>query len=210
MKKIKLILSALFGISLFIAGCAKEPLDNLTPEESRIYITDHDSSVNFSDYKTYSISDSVAVIENGQSTMQLNTAGSAYIDAVKKYMNAAGFVLVQKKQNPDLGINVNRIINTSTGVISYGDYWNDYSGYWDPYSWGYAGYGYYIPYAYSIYQIKEGAVSIDLLDLKNASSNHKINVIWTGLIRGSGIYNENVADAQVKALFDQSPYLKTI
>jgi hypothetical protein len=208
MKRILIMLSAFAGISLFYIGCSKEPLKNLTPEESRIYITDHDSSVSFSDYKTFSISDSVAVIDNGQASYELSNSGAAYIDAVKNEMKDAGYVLVSKDQNPDLGINVNHIINTSTGVISYGDYWNDYGGYWDPYYWGYPDYGYYIPYAYSIYQIKEGAMSIDLLDLKNASSTHKIDVIWTGLIRGTGIFNENVAASQVKALFDQSPYLK--
>jgi hypothetical protein len=51
-------------------------------------------------------------------------------------------------------------------------------------------------------------MSVDLLDLKNATKNDKINVIWTGLIRGSGIFTASVADAQVKALFDQSSYLK--
>ena len=199
----------LAGSSLIYTGCQKEVLDNLTTEESRIYITDHDSSVNFSNYKTYSISDSVAVIENGIATRELDNSGAAYIQAVKKYMTAAGFTLVGKNQNPDLGVNVNHIINTSTGVITYGDYWADYGGYWDPYYWGYPDYGYYVPYAYSVYQINEGAVSIDLLDLKNASSNNKIDVTWTGLIRGPAIFDETVADSQVKALFAQSPYLKT-
>ena len=124
-------------------------------------------------------------------------------------MTAAGFTLVGKNQNPDLGVNVNHIINTSTGVITYSDYWDDYGGYWDPYYWGYPDYGYYVPYAYSVYQINEGAVSIDLLDLKNASTNNKIDVTWTGLIRGPQIFDATIADSQVKALFDQSPYLKT-
>jgi len=106
-------------------------------------------------------------------------------------------------------VDINHIISTSTGVISYGDYWDNYGGYWDPYYWGYPGYDYYIPYAYSVYQISEGAVSVDILDLKNASENNdKINALWTGLIRGSGIFDTNVADSQVKALFEQSPYLK--
>ena len=208
MKRSLLLLFALAGLSVFFSACTKDPLANLNTEESRIYITDHDSTVNFADYKKYSISDSVAVIENGHSTHELNEAGAAYISAVKKYMGQMGFVLVSKNEQPDLGVNVNQITNTSTGVISYGDYWSDYGGYWDPYYWGYPGYGYYIPYAYSTYQIKEGAVSIDLLDLKDASSDHKIDVIWTGLIRGPQIYNSSVADSQVKALFDQSPYLK--
>lgn len=193
--------------STVFVSCTKDPASNLSNEESRIYITDHDSSVNFSNYHTYSIPDSVAVIENGKSSMEINDVGQAYIDAVKKYMDNAGYVLVGRKDNPDLGVDVNHIINTATGVISYGDYWDNYSGYWNPYYWGYPGYGYYIPYAYSIYQIKEGAYAIDLLDLKNASAHEKINVIWTGMIRGAGITNPDVADSQVKALFDQSSYL---
>lgn len=209
MKRLLLWSLILVGTSFIYAGCSKQALDNLTTDESRIYITDHDSSINFSNYKTYSISDSVAVIEDGQATMKLDNSGVAYINAVKKYMTAAGFTLVGKSQNPDLGVHVNHIVNTSTGVISYGDYWDDYSGYWDPYDFGYAGYGYYVPYAYSVYQISEGAVSIDLLDLKNAPANNKIDVTWTGLIRGPGIFDATVADSQVKALFDQSPYLKT-
>lgn len=200
----------LICLAVLYIGCTKDPLNNLTADESRIYITDHDSSVKFTNYKTYSISDSVAVIENNKSVRQLNDVDQAYLNAVKKYMDAAGYQMVSKNDNPDLGVNVNHIISTSTGVISYGDYWGDYGGYWDPYYWGYPGYGYYIPYAYSVYSIKEGAISVDILDLKSASENEnkKIDVIWTGLIRGSGIFNTSVADSQVKALFDQSSYLK--
>lgn len=203
------MLLGLACMSFIYTGCTKEPLNNLSDEESRIYITDHDSSVNFTNYKTFSISDSVAVIDNGQMTKHLDDVDSAYLNAVTKYMEQEGYSLVSKEQNPDVGVDVNRIISTATGVISYGDYWGYYNSYWDPYYWGYPGYGYYVPYAYSVYQIKEGAISVDMLDLKNAPQDKKINVIWTGLIRGSGIFNQTVADSQVKALFDQSPYLKT-
>ncbi len=208
MKTRLLILIGVLAISISYISCTKDPIKNLNNEESRIYITDHDSSANFSNYNTYSIPDSVAVIENGNSRRELNAVDQSYIDAVKKYMSQAGYTLVSKKENPDLGVDVNHIINTSTGVITYGDYWYNYSDYWNPYYWGYPDFGYYIPYAYSIYQVKEGALSIDILDLKNATENNNINVIWTGLIRGSGILDSAVADSQVKALFDQSSYLK--
>lgn len=196
------------GSAVLLNSCAKDPVANLTDEESRIYITDHDSTTNFSNFKTYSISDSVAVIQDGKTEMELSDVDAAYIAAVKKYMNQVGFTLVSKTENPDLGVDVSHIIQTSTGVISYGDYWGNYGGYWDPYYWGYPGYGYYIPYAYSVYQIRQGALAVDILDLKNAAANKNINIIWTGLIRGSGILNASVADSQVKALFDQSAYLK--
>lgn len=209
MKRHLLMLLGLAGMSFVYTGCTKDPINNLSSDESRIYITDHDSSVNFSNYKTFSISDSVAVINNGIMKKQLGAVDSAYINAVTKYMEQDGYTLVSQEQNPDLGIDVNRIISTTTGVISYGDYWYDYNSYWDPYYWGYPDYGYYLPYAYSVYQINEGAISIDMLDLKNAAQNKKINVIWTGLIRGEGIFDATVADSGVQALFDQSPYLKT-
>lgn len=208
MKRILTLLIGLAGSAVLLNSCTKDPVANLTDEESRIYITDHDSTTNFSNFKTYSISDSVAVIQDGKTEMELSDVDAAYISAVKKYMNQAGYTLVSKDENPDLGVDVSHIIQTSTGVISYGDYWGNYGGYWDPYYWGYPGYGYYIPYAYSVYQIRQGALAVDILDLKNAEANKNINIIWTGLIRGSGILNTSVADSQVRALFDQSPYLK--
>jgi len=207
MKRTIVVLAAVAAVAA--VGCSKEPLNHLTPEESRIYVTNHDSSVNFSSYKTYNLTDSVAVIDNGHATKEITATDQAYIDAVNKYMQQRGYVQVGKDQSPDLALTVNRIYQTSSGIVSYGDYYDYYGGYWDPYYWGYSGYDYYVPYGYSIYQITEGAVSIDMLDLKDASGSNKISLVWNGLIRGEGIFNANNADAQVKALFDQSTYLQT-
>jgi hypothetical protein len=201
--------SVLAMVTVF-ASCAKDPLGNLTAAESRIYITDHDSTANYSAFKTFSISDSVAVINDGQASKQLNTVDQAFINAVKTEMQESGYTMVNKNSSPDVGINVTRIFNTSTGVISYNNYYGNYGGYWDPFYYGYGGYGYYSPYSYATYQIREGALSVDILDLKNAATANRINVIWTGLIRGSGIFDAATAPNQVKMLFDQSPYLKSL
>ena len=206
----KNLLIAVFSVfTASFLSCTKEPLDNLTQEESRIYVTNSDSTVNFSNYKTYSISDSADVLDNGQIHKELTAVDQAYIDAVNKYMQANGYTRVNKNANPDLGINVNRIYNTATGYYSYNDYWDYYGGYWDPYYWGYGGYDYYVPYSFGIYQVTEGAVSVDMLDLKNANAKGKIDIIWNGLIRGEGIFNASTADASIKALFDQSTYLES-
>ena len=200
--------TALLGVVVLLSSCSKDPLKQLSQDETRIYITNRDSSANFSSYKTYSISDSVTVVHDQQGAKEASASDSAYITAVKKYMQQAGYTLVSRTQNPDIGIDVSRVYNT-TGVINYSDYGGYYGDYYDPYYWGYYDYGYYMPYGYSVYQITEGAMSIDMLDLKNASTNHKINFIWSGLIRGEGIFSATGADAQVKALFDQSTYIKT-
>jgi hypothetical protein len=150
----------------------------------------------------------VAVINDGRATKEITATDQAFINAVKAEMQAKGFAIVSKGANPDLGINVSRIYNTSTGIVSYRNYYDMYGGFYDPYYWGYGGYGYYSPYSYATYSIREGALSIDLLNLKNAATSNRINVIWTGLIRGSGIFNSSTAADQVKMLFNQSAYLK--
>jgi hypothetical protein len=54
-------------------------------------------------------------------------------------------------------------------------------------------------------------LSVDIIDLKNAAQNgNKLEVIWSGLIRGSGIFSGATINSQIAALFAQSPYLKTI
>ncbi len=198
----------LSGLALVTAftSCSKDPLNYLTEEESRIYVTNHDSTAKFSNYKTYSISDTVVVNNNGQVSKQSNSVDMAFITALKDQMQVRGFTLVNKNSKPDIGVNVNRIYNTSTGIIRYNDYYNSY---YDPFYWGYSGFGYYTPYSDATYSIREGALAIDVLDLKNASTSNRIGVIWTGLIRGTGIFDANTASSQVEALFYQSPYLKT-
>ena len=199
-----------FIAAALLVGCSKDPLKNMTTEESRIYITNYDSSAHFGDFRTYNISDSVAVINNG--TLQKRTlteADAAFIQAVKDNMQERGYQLVGKDEQPDLGITISTIFNNQTGIISYPSYWGYYNSFWDPYYWGYGGYDYYFPYvSYAVYQIREGALSIDIVDLKDAGKDKKIEGLWNGLIRGEGIFNASGAAAQVKALFDQSPYLR--
>jgi hypothetical protein len=199
------------AIILSGSSCTKEPLNNLSEAEGRIYITNHVDSVNFSNYQTFSIADSVAVIENNQlKGRALTSVDAAYISAVKNEMQQRGYTLVAKDEDPDLALNVNRIYNSYTGVFSYNDYWNYYGGYWDPYYWGYPGYNYWFPPVYGYYEITEGALSIDMFDLRNApANNNNILNVWNGLIRGTGTFRENSAAPGVKILFDQSAYLQT-
>lgn len=202
---------ALLAVSsaVVLSSCTKDPLNNMTEEESRIYITNHDSTVNFNSYKTYSIVDSVALIDNSRLAGREATSWDVQlISAVQSAMNTRGFVKVDRTQNPDLGINISRVYNTFNNVVNLSDYFNYYGGYYDPYYWGYGGYDYYFP-TYGVYQTTEAALSIDILDLKNASGGQTIKGVWSGLIRGEGIFRSSNVESQVQALFDQSPYLKT-
>ena len=211
MKTIKGMAGCVAMAVFTLSSCAKDPLKNLSNDDSRIYITNYDSTTSFSSFKTYSIADSVAVIDNGTLQKRIaNEAEAAIIQAIKSNMQERGFQLVDKNKNPDLGINVTKIISTQTGLVSYPSYWGYYNSYWDPYYWGYGGYDYYFPYsAYAVYQVKEGALSVDMIDLKDASGDKTIKGVWNGIIRGEGIFNTANAASQVKALFEQSQYLIT-
>ena len=204
---------AVLGLFILVAlySCKKDPLNNLSSNDSRIYITNYDTAANFGSYQTFSIEDSVNVIVNDQSLgNQLNTYDSTVISEVARMMKSRGYSVVDKSGKPDLAVNVSRVTNTSTGIISYPDYWDGYGGFYDPYYWGYPGYGYYAPYIIGAYTIRDGGLEIDILDLKNATSQgNKIQALWSGLARGAAVFNTANASAEVDTLFSQSPYLKS-
>ena len=202
----------MLALTVAFSGCTKDPLNNLTAEESRIYITNHDSTANFAAYKTYSLVDSVSVIaDNKLEGKTVTSYDVQLLNALKASMQERGYTLVSKNAQPDLGVNVSRVTNTYTGVMSYPDYWGYYDSFYDPYYWGYSGYEYYPPsYSYGVYQISEGGLTVEMLDLKDATSNgNKIKPVWTALARGTGVFNSANAGSQVQAFFAQSPYLKS-
>jgi Domain of unknown function (DUF4136) len=211
MKKVKFSLLVCAGaIALFTSSCRKDVTKNLSDAESLVYITKHDSTVDFVSYQTFRIADSVSVIKDGQLVKHAYTAyDSSMIAAVTQEMIQRGFSLqTDHTKEPDLGINVSRIITDYTGTVSYGDYWGGYGNYWDPYYWGYGGYGYYFPYGFETYTFREGALSIDMLDLKNPDTSiNKLKTIWTGLVRGTGIFTITNVNEEAQALFNQSAYI---
>jgi hypothetical protein len=204
-----LVISA--AVVLF-GSCRKDPINNLSGDEGRIYITKHDDSVSFTSYNTFSIADSVAVVSNDElEERALTDVDAAYINAIKAQMQQRGYTQVSKDQQPDLGIAVSRIYNSYSGIFDYGGAWGGgYGSYWDPYYWGYPGYGYYFPPTYyGVYSITEGAVSVDVFNLKDAhQNNNQIKAVWNGLVRGTGTFSTRTAEGSVKALFDQSAYFK--
>lgn len=201
--------------TLAFAGCKKDPLKSMTASESRIYITNHDSTANFSSFKTFSIADSVGVIQNDQGTdKELTDYDAAVISALKAALIKRGFQQVDRTASPDLGITVSRVYNSYTGVMSYPSYWSDYGGFYDPYYWGYGGYSYYDPSYYGpsyydVYQVTEGALSIDALNLRDAKEGNTIRPVWSAIARGSAVFNTGNVDSEMQAFIDQSPYLAT-
>jgi hypothetical protein len=207
MKRVMLLMSAALGVVLSLSSCGKDPLKDMTEEESRIYVTNRADSVDFTSYKTFSIADSVAVATNSNTEERaLTDYDKKLIADVTQSLQARGYTQVPKAAKPDLAVNLTRIDNTYSAVIYDPGYWSGIGGYFDPFYWGYPGYGYYWPSYYQVYQ-KERAVSIDIVDLKNPKNN-QLMAIWNAMLRGSGVWNISNVDSMVSAVFAQSTYLK--
>jgi hypothetical protein len=155
------------------------------------------------------MADSIAVIVNNQLQSRERSGGDAqFIDAVASALQQRGYARVND-QAADLGVTISSITNTSTQLVSYTDYGGYYGSYWDPFYWGYNDYSYYFPTYYGVYETGETALAIDIVDLKNASQNNsQLRVIWSGLIRGSGIFSGQNNSNMINALFSQSAYLQ--
>ncbi|MGN7822464.1 DUF4136 domain-containing protein [Chitinophaga sp. 22536] len=209
MKRTMYLLSAVAALvaMISISSCRKDPLKDMTDEESRIYITNHDSTVDFTSYSTFSIVDSVAVLSRNSDSAKkaLTTYDQQLIASVTAAMKQRGYTLVDKSAKPDLGINLTRIDNSYTSIGWNPGWWGG-PGYWDAGWWGYPGGGWYWPSYYTVYQVNERQTAIDLFDLKNAK-NDKFNVIWNALWRGSGVWSTSNVDPMVQASFAQSAYL---
>lgn len=216
-KRSKLLILGLIPAALLLFNsCRKDVLNNLTAEESRIYITKRDSTADFSSFRTFSIVDSVAVIENGEAHKDLNQGDARLIQLITQQMESRGYAPVGKDQEPDLGINVTRISNTYLNVVQNPYSWWNFPGYWNTGYWGYPGYDYYFPPMYGYYyppfqyyHSQEDIMAIDIIDLKNAQKDGKLEGIWSATLKGEGVLNSGNYEQQVKAVFDQSPYLKT-
>jgi hypothetical protein len=193
-----IVVMALLGLT----SCTKDPISDLTSEESLVYVTNRDTQADYKQYKTFSIVDSVLVVENNRTGTALQEIDIAVLNRIINNMKDLGYVLVTPAQKPDVGINVAWITNSQINVASmplyYGNYWGGMGGY----GWGYPSY-------YQYYETSESYWHISMVDFKNPNTVDKTyKVVWDAQIRGSEIGNRNLANTMIDAIYTQSAYLK--
>src|SRR4051812_45775825 len=207
MKKVYFILAGF----LILSACRKTP-DTSQLSNSFVVQTVKEPGANFSDYKTYYISDTVALVNSIPDDDSLRTDADAkqLTAAVKANMNARGYTLVPSSHShPDLGLGLTIVKDLNVGVIYPGYWW----GYWGGCYWGYCGYPPYYPYyGPVVYSVPTGTIVLDMIDLKNAAANEKLYVPWASVMSGGLGYTNDDLQLGVEAInqaFDQSPYLQT-
>lgn len=195
---------------LALGACRKEP-DLSTLSGNFVVQTNAADDATFSNYKTYYISDTIALIsDNKNDTVLIGPGAQQIISAIKSNMAGRGFTLVPKGARPDLGFNTTAFRNVTVGVV-YPGWWWGYPGYWDPWYWGWY-YPYYYPWSVA-YSVTTGSVIGELIDLKNVDASQKLEVVWTyslnGALSSSDQTNVTRAVDGVNQAFTQSPYLST-
>lgn len=205
----KTTMGILLGL-IGIISCRKTPdYDQLS--SNFVVNTSYDTAINFHNFKTFYISDTIAYYSsdpNNTDTILYDSVAQQLVGTVLQRMEQYGYTLVGKGSNPDLGLNLGLVKNVSAGVI-YPGWWDGWPGWWYPPYWGWD-YPYYYPWSY-VYYITTGSVVLDMVDLKDASDDRKLEVLWNATSAGGLTSNSNsnltLAKQALNQAFIQSPYL---
>ena len=209
MKKILFISAAV----LLLAACHKEPYPQGSDNEYLVY-TSPGKDVNFKNYKTFDIADSLLVIgEKDKPVYSQSQSALALIQAYRINMEKAGFIYTPSNPDADLGVQLTYVIKTERYVKYYDDpyWWLDYPGYWPSGYWG-NWTGYYYPRPV-VYTYTTNALLADIVNLTGEQDAGKpLEVLWTSYIGGpaSSSLQQDVQrlTSAVDQAFAQSPYLK--
>jgi hypothetical protein len=206
----------LSGILLTVNACKDpDPVNDLEPYQKDLYISNRDASVNFSDFKTYFLLDTLQLII--KDTVSINKdylTERLIIQTIDSNLQNYGFAKVNKDQHPDVAVVASVLRFKESVPLSYSPtlFGPGVFGYASSSEFGFPGYQYSAPDNFGFYSFDVGSLTIDMLDLKNAPSAGKLNVIWNGIVAGSAndslVANPQRVITGINVLFEQSPYLK--
>jgi len=208
MKKLKLI--ALLAIVILVASCYADPNQD-TLSSDLVVGTDRDLNVNFQNFKTYHIANTITnITDDRNDSILAGPDALKIVNKIKENMNRLGYTFVELNASPDLAVIPAIIQIKNIGGVCTG-WWGGYPGYPGGGYWGYPGYGYNYPYC-GYYSYNTGSLTIDMIDLMNTDTTTNLNAVWSGIMFGvissSGAANMNKALKGIDQAYSQSPYLQ--
>ena len=198
------------ALALMATACHKEPYPQDNDMEYLVY-TAPAKNINFVQYQTFDIADSVLVI--GQSDKPQYSASNNALALIQEFrinMEKLGYIYTPSNPYADLGMQLTYIVKTEKYVQYYNDpyWWLDYPGYWPGSYWG-NWTGFYYPYPVT-YTYTTNALLTEMVDL-TTEQGKALPVIWSCYIGGPSSNNINNDVERMKAAIDQafvqSPYL---
>jgi hypothetical protein len=196
-----------------MAACQKEPYTSDNDNSYLVY-TSPGKDVNFTQYKTFDMTDSLLVIGQGSKPKYVrNDAVKAILLDFRRNMEARGFVYAPDAEAADLGVQLTYVIKTERFVQFYSDpyWWLDYPGYWPSGYWGNWN-GYYMPRPVT-YTYTTNALLTDIVNLTGEQKEGTpLEILWTSYIGGpAGSTIQGDVTRMTEAIdqaFKQSEYLK--
>lgn len=208
----------LFGmlVAVFVTSCEKDPDLSKLSADFTVY-TNYDSNVNFKDFKTYCLPDSILLIgKDMKAEYWKDDQAQQIIKEVANEMDTRGYTRAAKGvKDANIGIQLS-FAQQTTQVIGgggwYGGGW--YNGWWSPDFWGPYWNDWYYPYPVS-YSYDTGTMILEMVDLTPPASGKtkvKLPVIWhsyaTGLLSNNNKYNLDLILRAVDQAFKQSSYIE--
>ena len=199
-------------LALLAIACHKEPYPQDSDNEYLVY-TSPAKDVDFTDYTTFDIPDSLLIIGQGEKPMYSQSDNAlALIQAYRTNMEKMGYIYTPSNPDADLGVQLTYMIKTERFVQYYDDpyWWLDYPGYWSPGIWG-DWYGFYYPRP-MVYSYSTNALVADMVDLTaEQGSGKNLEIIWSSYIGGpagpSASYDVQRMKESIDQAFAQSSYL---
>lgn len=199
-------------LALLAFACQKQPYSQDADGQYLVY-TAPAKDVNFAEFQTFDIVDSVLVIGQTDKPYYSQSANAlALIQAFRTNMEGRGYIYLPSNPEAELGIQVTYVENTERYVQYYDDpyWWLDYPGYWPAGYWG-NWLGWYYPYPVT-YSYTTNALIGEMVDLTSGERDGKLEIIWSSYIGGPASYSLKYDVARMKdsvnQAFAQSPYLK--
>jgi hypothetical protein len=202
----------IIGVCLLVLACEPKP-DALKLLDQLVVATNYDTQADFASYTTYSIpTDTIGFYSNASNDTIIVQKKSDFprpvLETIQANLDTRGYSKVARTENPDLGVNVAVIndFNIFQQVVYPGGYGGYGAGYYYPYYYGYG--SYYSPYV-NTYTSNTGVLVIEIIDLKNKTSDNKVKAIWTANM--GDVYSTldllKQATDGINQAFVQSPYI---
>lgn len=198
-------------LALLAIACHKEPYSQDSDGEYLVY-TSPSKDVNFANYQTFDVVDSVLVIGQKPKPFYSQSDNAlALIQAFRVNMEKLGYIYTPSHPDTQLGIQLTFVEQTERYVQYYDDpyWWLDYPGYWPSGYWGNWS-GWYYPYPV-VYTYTTNALITDMVDLNSENADGKLEIVWSSYIGGPASYSiqndVNRMKNSINQAFAQSPYL---
>ncbi len=197
-----------FLLGIFLVSCEKDVnMDNLSPELT-VY-TDYDNSVDFNNYKTYYLPDSILDVSGNAVAYWDDELALSVIKEVASNMEGRGFTRLstEQKSEADVGLQLT-YVPQSLQIVS-GAWWpvGFWGGWWS---------GWFYPYP-RVVSFDTQTFLMEMVDLTandGGQEEHILPVIWyvatSGYRYGSLRVNVQLMMDAANQAFAQSSYVRTI